>query len=105
MGRSDMSKMEGLFRIDVDTLNAGGFAPDVLNMALHWGILVPVEPCEHGNYAPHVIHGSFTVGATLKWKWCKGVLRCPACNDDGWLHDHEGKVLGMCDVCTSEDTE
>jgi hypothetical protein len=50
-----MSKMEGLFRIDADTLNAGGFAPDVLNMALHWGILVPVQKCKHGNVYPHMV--------------------------------------------------
>jgi len=33
--------MSGLFQLDEDTLNAGGFACDVINMALHWGVLVP----------------------------------------------------------------
>ncbi|KKM89416.1 hypothetical protein LCGC14_1248830 [marine sediment metagenome] len=65
-----MSKMEGLFRIDVDTLNAGGFAPDVLNMALHWGILVPVEKCEHNRYMKHPDPDSdFAVGTI---DWCEG---------------------------------
>ncbi len=31
--------------------------------------------------------------------------RCPACNDDGWLHDTEGRVLGLCDVCTKENDD
>ncbi len=61
-----MSKMEGLFRIDVDTLNAGGFAPDVLNMALHWGILVPVEKCEHGYYDAHQWYKDDCEGAGLE---------------------------------------
>ncbi|KKN15600.1 hypothetical protein LCGC14_0984500 [marine sediment metagenome] len=34
-------QMSGLFQLDEDTLNAGGFACDVINMALHWGVLVP----------------------------------------------------------------
>ena len=34
-------EMGGLFTIDTDTLNAGGFAVDVINLALHWGVLTP----------------------------------------------------------------
>ena len=70
-----MSKMEGLFRIDVDTLNAGGFAPDVLNMALHWGILVPVEKCEHGKIDPHkfrLLCYHFDEETCRKACWCEG---------------------------------
>ncbi len=33
--------ISGLFQLDEDTLNAGGFACDVINMALHWGVLKP----------------------------------------------------------------
>ena len=34
-------EMSGLFTLDTDTLNEGGFAVDVINLALHWGVLVP----------------------------------------------------------------
>ena len=34
-------QMSGLFQLDEDTLNAGGFACDVINTALHWGVLKP----------------------------------------------------------------
>ena len=76
-----MSTMDGLFTIDTDTLNAGGFAPDVLNMALHWGILVPVEKCKHGNIDPHKAHrgelrdrpcDSDRCGSSIHWFTCEG---------------------------------
>jgi len=37
--------------------------------------LVLVEPCEHGNYARHIVDGSIRskpLAATVSWKWCKG---------------------------------
>ena len=33
------------------------------------GVLVPVVPCEHGNYARHIVRQNFS---TSKYEWCSG---------------------------------
>ena len=48
-----------LYRIDHEQaeqldLSLTGGLPDPLSFLIDDGVLVPVVPCEHGNYAPHI---------------------------------------------------
>ena len=62
-----------LYRVP-DGLHGGRSGEPVVDILVANGVLVPVEPCEHGNTGRHIIKGTVTVAhdGSILWGECPG---------------------------------
>jgi len=87
-------QMSGLFQLDEDTLNAGSFACDVINTALHWGVLKPdtrlqaiADAWEKG---PEL--GTMDLDMFSEWPALARLLDALTEEKRNWCYEHNQKV-------------